>query len=55
MTLTPCIANEFIIRPTEISLPGIVFDENKNVSPSCIVMPKYLPRANCAEAALPSP
>ena len=44
-----------MIRSTDFSLPGIVFEENRNRSPSAISRPRYLPRDSCAEAARRSP
>ena len=40
---------------TPRSLPGMVLEENRNMSPSFISSPMYLPRASCADAARRSP
>ena len=44
-----------MMRITPRSLPGIVLDENRKVSPSFSSSPRYLPRASCALAARRSP
>ena len=44
-----------MILITPRSLPGITFEENRNVSPSFIDRPRYLPRLSCAVAARRSP
>ena len=43
------------MRATLTSLPGMVFEENRNVSPSCSSSPMYFPPASWAEAARRSP
>ncbi len=54
-TSTPISLNLLATRPTEVSLPGMVFEENRNISPSRRVMPLYLPLAICADPARRSP
>ena len=55
MTVTPFSQSWFRIRATATSLPGMVFEEKRKVSPAPSSKPMYLPCASCAVAARRSP